>query len=238
MKIKDLLESPSRNSLVDFVVQGFISFVEVIPIYEMSAMVESRHYIPKIRTKKIERSFTGKRMNEIYKIKVKVMRKEINEIKRKVKSFEKKMPILVMKKNMITDLQGLDNLAFVDTLSVFIKKVNVYRDKFQSMILFQIQNEILDETHLKYFNSLNEEIKTFNEFLDYLEVVFSKEIQKEDDEQMILFNPEESELYNLLIRTLKNKLELLDVPSKPILEELDLKNKIINAEEESLECRK
>jgi len=229
MKIKDLLESPARISLVDFVVQGFISFVEVIPIYEM---VESRHYIPKIRTKKIERSFTGKRTNEIYKIKVKFMRKEINEIKRKVKSFEKKMSILI-EETIPND--GKSTIEFIDNLSKFLKKIEirVQRNKFN--LTFDMENKDLSLNKIDYFNSLNEEIKTFNEFLDYLEAVFSKEIQKEDDEQMILFNPEESDFHNLLVDTLKNKLELLDVPSKPILEELDLKNKIINAEEESLE---
>jgi len=207
MQLKDLLLE-KKITLADFIISGVRSFIEI----EVHQKHQKAHEYE--LAEHIQSGIFGKQ-NKIYRKKVIFMKKEIEIIRSKINSFEEKMPSLIR----IYHFKETENASkFISELQTFVRKISFNKDDLEEMCRKRVNSSIFDKNDIQYFNRINKEIETFNEFIDYLHDVFSKEIEKGDNKSTMLFDPQGTDKKNILNSTLSFKLDLLEIPDKPILE--------------------
>jgi len=204
MMIKDLLLE-KKITLADSIISGVRSFIEIevhqkAPEYELVEHIQSGRF---------------SKQNKIYRKKVIFMKKEIEIIRSKINSFEEKMPLLV---DGYIFSETTNTSDFIIKLRKWISFVMNIIEGENNTLNHKITHNVLTERSIQYFNRINKEIGTFNEFIDYLHDVFSKEIEKGDKTVTMLFNPQGTDKKNILNSTLSFKLDLLEIPNEPILE--------------------
>jgi len=200
MVTEEKIKIKTRTNLADFFIRGYLSFF--VSSIQEARLISTDDLVIKIK-------------NKSYKFKVNISKKDLQRIAKKIDSFYDKMPILLDE----IRFHSSDNpKRFVGNLIRFFNQMKKLIKREKTLLHLAIEDSWVTKRNLKHFNSLNEQIIQFNSLFDFLEEVFSK--KKMDDSLNLAFNDEVSDVHKLLMKTLDQKLPLLDVPDEPILKEL------------------
>jgi len=213
MKIRDLFEFKftinnlyysmirPKYPLTNLIIKGYLSFLTLDEIIQ-----EGR--FPKGKYKGSS--------NKIFEYKVTFMKQHLDKIIRIVDSFVDEIPDLIEGRNVKF---GHSTVHFVKSFMKYLKYLKLVVMDNESSLTRTIRMKMLDETNIKKFKKINHQIKKFNSLLTYMEKVFKFDtLDRKGKELNIVFNEDEKEIYNLLMRTLEQKLPLLNIPKKPIEE--------------------
>ena len=186
--------------MTKLIVEGYLSFLNIDEI-----ILESR--FPKGKYK-------GK--SKDFEYKVTFMKQHLDKIIKTVDSFVDEIPDLVEGRNVKFEHSTISFFnQFSKTIQRIKKRVRVEKHNLD----LSIEESLLDEMELKRFKSFNKQIKKFNSLLTYMEKVFKFDtLNRKGKELNIVFNEDEKEIYDLLMRTLEQKLPLLNIPKKHIEE--------------------
>jgi len=189
-----------KHNLTKLIIEGYLSFLKI------ENLNESR--FPK-------GSYKGK--SKSFEYKVTFMKQHLDKIIKTVDSFVDEIPDLI--EGIEIKLRNTKILNFIDDFTDYYMSVEINVERFSHSLQILSKRGKLNHTWLSKFQSFNKQIKKFNSLLTYMEKVFKfNTIGRKGKELNIIFNEDEKEIYNLLMRTLEQKLPLLNIPKKPIEE--------------------
>lgn len=221
MRLKQLLEYQTeinslifihkrpKSKLTEFIIKGYLSFFII-------KLKEAIFYKPA--------GFKGS--DKMYSNKVTFMKKDIDIMIDKIDNLVDKFPYLVDG----YDFPRVENgMKFIEALNKFFKWVHKTYHKELNLLQQSINEQSLSKRKILFLHEFNKWIQFYNLFLDELETMFSKPVI--DPTHNIVFNDDEIDFNKVIKETLSYKLELLDIPENPIMEEC---SRFIDADYEQL----
>lgn len=193
-----------KYRLTEFIIVGYFSF------YKLIYLNEARTHSPK--------SFKGKSETK-FDYKVTFMNKEIDDIISEIDNLVKSFPELI---NDYPFTIQTTSVKFVQSLDKFIVWVKTVSDEAKEELNRRSTNKILTIGNIDKFKKINSGIIAFNLFLDKVDNIFLNPMDSGSNN--IIFDKNDS-LYNTLMATLSSKIDLLEIPEKPILDESNSETK-------------